>query len=234
MYNDTIKLLNLEQFNLKIEKLETTKIDNILYFHITLTNQKENCPLCCSTPIIKGYVKKKITHSISTNNPCYIIYKARCFLCKTCKSTYYERNPFALKNNQFSTYTILAVLDSLKDHTVTFKNVSNKYNISLNTAINIFDSYVVAKRQPLPETICIDEFYTSKKRQFKYACLFLDFITKKFIYVYPSRRKDKLTSELSFIPKNERLNVKYVIIDMWDTYRDLASIYFPNSKIAVD
>ena len=86
----------------------------------------------------------------------------------------------------------------------------------------------------LPEVICIDEFYTSKKRQFKYACVFLDFISKKIIYIYPSRRKDRLTSELSFIPKNERLNVKYVVIDMWDTYRDLASIYFPNCKIAVD
>ncbi len=126
------------------------------------------------------------------------------------------------------------MLNDLKDHTVTFKNVSIKYNISLNSTINIFDSYVEAKRQTLPEAICIDEFYTSKKSQYKYACLFLDFITKKVIYVYPSRRKDRLTSELSFIPKNERLNVKYVIIDMWDTYRDLARIYFPNSKIAVD
>ena len=62
----------------------------------------------------------------------------------------------------------------------------------------------------------------------------MDFLSKKIIYVYPSRRKDRLTSELSFIPKNERLNVKYVIIDMWDTYRDLSSIYFPNCKIAVD
>ena len=31
MYNDTIKLLNLEQFNLKIKQLETTKVNNILY-----------------------------------------------------------------------------------------------------------------------------------------------------------------------------------------------------------
>ena len=34
--------------------------------------------------------------------------------------------------------------------------------------------------------------------------------------------------------KNERLNVKYALIDMWDTFRDSASIYFPNCKVAVD
>ena len=36
MYNDTIKLLNFEQFNLKIKQLETTKVNNILYCYITL------------------------------------------------------------------------------------------------------------------------------------------------------------------------------------------------------
>ena len=234
MYNDTIKLLNLEQFNLKIKKIDTAKRNNILYCYITLENQKEKCPFCFQNPVINGYRNKKITHSISNNSPCYIIYNARRFYCKTCKHTYYEKNPFALKNDKLSTYTIYAVLNDLKDHTVTFKNVAAKYNISITSVQNIFDSYVDVKRRKLPEVICIDEFYTSRKRQYKYACVFLDFLTKKIIYIYPSRRKDRLTSELSFIPKVERLNVKYVVIDMWDTYRDLAFIYFPNCKVAVD
>lgn len=234
MKNDIIKLLNLEKFNLHINKLDTVKNDNILFCYITLENNKDKCPLCNSEGIVKEYVKKKLTHSISNNNPCFIIYNARRFYCKICKHTYYEKNPFALKNNKLSLYTIYAVLNDLKDHTVTFKNIANKYNISVTSVINIFDSYIVANRRHLPEAICIDEFYTSKKRQYKYACVFMDFLSKKIIYVYPSRRKDRLTSELSFIPKNERLNVKYVIIDMWDTYRDLSSIYFPNCKIAVD
>lgn len=234
MKNDIIKLLNLEKFNLHINKLDTVKNDNILFCYITLENNKDKCPLCNSEGIVKEYVKKKLTHSISNNNPCFIIYNARRFYCKICKHTYYEKNPFALKNNKLSLYTIYAVLNDLKDHTVTFKNIANKYNISVTSVINIFDSYIVANRRHLPEAICIDEFYTSKKRQYKYACVFMDFLSKKIIYVYPSRRKDRLTSELSFIPKNERLNVKYVIIDMWDTYRDLSRIYFPNCKIAVD
>ena len=79
MYNDTIKLLNLEQFNLKIEKIDIAKRNNILYCYITLINQKDKCPLYNSTPIIKEYINKKIKHSISNNNPCFIIYKARRF-----------------------------------------------------------------------------------------------------------------------------------------------------------
>ena len=234
MKSDIIKLLNLEKFNMHIIKLDTVKNDNILFCYIALENNKDKCPVCNSEGTVKEYVKKKLTHPISNNNPCFIIYNARRFCCKICKHTYYEKNPFALKNNKLSLYTIYAVLNDLKDHTVTFKNIANKYNISVTSVINTFDSYIDANRRHLPEAICIDEFYTSKKRQYKYACVFMDFLSKKIIYVYPSRRKDRLTSELSFIPKNERLNVKYVIIDMWDTYRDLASIYFPNCKIAVD
>ena len=92
MNNDIIKLLNLEQFNLKIERIDITKVNNILYVYITLKNLKEACPACSSLPIIHGYKIKTIKHSISNNNPCFIIYKARRFYCKTCKHTYYENN----------------------------------------------------------------------------------------------------------------------------------------------
>ena len=96
MYNDIIKLLNLEQFNIKIKKIETSKINNILYCYITLEPTTSSCPLCGGAKLfIKDYQTKKIIHSISTNNPCFIIYKARRYKCKYCNSIFYERNPFS-------------------------------------------------------------------------------------------------------------------------------------------
>ena len=45
---------------------------------MTLERNTFSCPYCGGTEIsIKDYRKKKIKHSISTNNPCYIIYNAR-------------------------------------------------------------------------------------------------------------------------------------------------------------
>lgn len=41
MNNYIIKLLNLEQFNLKIDKLETIKTNNVLYCYITIINQSD-------------------------------------------------------------------------------------------------------------------------------------------------------------------------------------------------
>lgn len=46
MYNDTIKLLNLEQFNIKFKSIDITKIDNILYCYVVLENITKSCPVC--------------------------------------------------------------------------------------------------------------------------------------------------------------------------------------------
>lgn len=235
MNNDTIKLLNLEQFNLQIKDIFTYKQNNILFCEITLEKNICACPFCnSSNVIVKEYYNKQIKHSISTNNPCFIIYHARRFKCKDCNSTFYEHNPFTNKFDKLSTYTKFAILEALKKHTLTFEAIASNFNVSKNTVINLFDACVDPKRRNLPEVICIDEFYTSKFSQYKYACVFLDFYSSKVIEVYSSRHKNRLSQNLSLIPKTERLNVKYVVIDMWDSYLDLATIYFPNCKVAVD
>ena len=235
MYNDIIKLLNLEQFNIKIKKIETSKINNILYCYITLEPTASSCPLCGGAKLfIKDYQTKRIIHSISTNNPCFIIYNARRYKCTYCNSIFYEHNPFSLKNNKESTYTIYKVLDELKYHTNTFTDVARNLNLSVTTVIRIFDQYVEYHRTKLPNIICFDEVYTSRKSYQKYAFVMADFMTNNIIEIYSSRHKNKLTQNFSNIPKAERDNVDYIIIDMWDTYRDLGEIYFKNAKIAVD
>lgn len=138
------------------------------------------------------------------------------------------------KNNKISNYTKLAVLELLKDHTQTFTAIAKRFNVSVPTVINIFDEEIKIDRLKLPEAICIDEFYTSKSRQYKYACVFLDFASKKIIDVFPSRHSNKLGKELSFIPKMERLVVKFTIIDVYKPYEDLSKRFFRNTKIAVD
>lgn len=235
MYNDIIKLLNLEQFNIKIKKIETSKINNILYCYITLESTASSCPLCGGDKLfIKDYQTKRIIHSISTNNPCFIIYKARRYKCKYCNSIFYERNPFSLKYDKESIYTIYKVLDELKSHTNTFTDVARNLNISVTTVMRIFDQYVEYHRTKLPKIICFDEVYTSRKSCQKYAFVMADFMNNNIIEIYSSRHKNKLTQNFSHIPKAERDNVDYIIIDMWDTYRDLGEIYFKNAKIAVD
>lgn len=54
----------------------------------------------------------------------------------------------------------------------------------------------------------------------------MDFKTKQVIDVYPSRHKYDLIENFMRVPIQERKQVKYVIIDMWDTYKQISSSVF--------
>lgn len=236
MNNDTIKILNLEGINIDLSKSDVIKQDQTILCIIVLTPTDECCPLCGSKSyVIKDYRNKEITHSISTANPCILLYKARRYKCKDCEKVFYENNPFSSNDEKVSTLTRLMILDSLRSHTSTFTSVAKQYKLTVPTIINIFDSYVVCKRKRLPETICMDEIYTSKlSNASKYACVILDFNTKEIVEIYSSRHKYYLMNRFTEISESERSNVKAVVIDMWDTYRDLTRFYLRNAIVAVD
>lgn len=236
MNNDTIKLLNLEDINVDLEKSDITKINNILYCNIVLTPVNEHCPECgCCECTIKDYQSKRINHSISTSSPCIIKYKARRYKCKYCNKIFYEHNPFATPNEKVSTFTRLMVLDALRSHTATFTSVARQYKLTTQTVMNIFDSWVDCKRKTLPSIICIDEIYTNKlSNSSKYAAVLLNFQTRQLVEIYSSRHKAFLANQFTYIPIEERNNVKAIIIDMWDSYKELAHRYFKNSIVSVD
>src|SRR5574344_531301 len=56
----------------------------------------------------------------------------------------------------------------------------------------------------------------------------------KIVDVLKGRDKLTISNYLGAISQEERANVEYVSIDMWDPYRDLATRYFPNAKVCVD
>ena len=236
MNYDTIKLLNLEDINIDLEKSDITKINNVLYCNIVLSTKIENCPVCgCVECSIKDYQSKIISHSISTSSPCILKYKARRYKCKYCNKIFYEHNPFATSNEKVSTFTRLMVLDALRSHTATFTSVARQYKLTTQTVINIFDTWVDCKRKALPSIICIDEIYTNKlSNSSKYAAVLLDFKTRQLVEVYSSRHKAFLANQFTYITLEERNNVKAIIIDMWDSYKELAHRYFKNSIVAVD
>jgi len=235
MYNDIIKLLNFEGFNISFKSIKTAQIDGIIYCYVTLEKNKQTCPICGGNNlIIKDYRTKKLKHSISTCKPCFIIYKARRYKCKCCNKVFYENNSFALKNNKCSVYTTFIVLETLRSHTVTFTDVAKQYNLSTTSIMNIFDQYVVCRRTPLPRILCFDEVYTSRKSYQKYAFVMVDFQKNKIVDVYQSRHLNRLSQNISNITQAEREKVEYIIIDMWDSYRTIGQLYFKNAKIAVD
>jgi transposase len=235
MYDDTIHILQLSHLKDKIEHLDIRVESNQLIAEIRLKQITDVCPRCASSSVsFHEYKYHKIIHSISTGQSCILHYHHRRYRCQTCGKTFGEYNPFVQKYSNIGYYTRLSVLDYLKDFNHTFTDTANLYHISIQSAIDIFDQAVDAKRRVLPEVICIDEVFTNKMNRYKYACILLDFKASKIIDVISTRHKNYLIEYFSRIPKAEKDQVKVFVMDMWESYREAIKLTFPNTLISID
>lgn len=235
MLNDTINILSLESYRDQIETIDLVKENNQLVYEIKQKRRNIPCPTCgLNESNIHSYLIKKIVHSIHNQMTCNLLIKYHRYRCKHCKQVYSEPVMLAKRYETISQYTKLQILDDLRVPTNTFTVIGKKNHISTQTVINLFDQYVEPKRLKLTNVICMDEFYLGKRSKLKYACVLLDFELGDIIEVFDTRHKHKLIDQLLRIPINERVAVQYVIIDMWDSYRDVIHKCFRNAKIAVD
>ena len=226
-------------FHLDNQDIETFDIhhsgDGAMQIDVKLSRKPTQCPVCLQmTTKVKDYSTKKITHSIMTNTKCTINYKARRYVCPRCHKTFYETNPFTVAGSRISLATVYNILEDLRKPNATFTDVGLRYNVSPTTVANLFDSHVSISRRQLPEYLCVDEVYAFQSANSKYVCVLLDFQTHNVIDVLPSRQKRYLMDYLYNIPLKEREHVKVVSFDMWETYRQVSKIMFPNACCAVD
>ena len=235
MYDNNIKLLELNALKHKIESLDIITESNQLIAIIRTNKEPVNCPICAAHKIkFNSYRTKKIIHSVSTQKPCIIHFKQRRYQCLVCGKTFSEFNPFVAPKSNIGHLTKLSILDYLKDFNHTFTDTAKLFNVSIQSVIDIFDKSVNAKRRILPEVICIDEVFTSKMNKYKYACILFDFNKSKIIDVIATRHKNYLIEYFSRIPKEEKDLVRVFSMDMWDSYRDVVKLCFPKALIAVD
>ena len=234
IYDDLL----LEIFNLSAENIQSIRHENKdgkTTLFITLVPTYLECPDCGNKHVkIKGYVDKKITHSVLTDRSCTIMYKARRYVCPVCHTTYYEKNPFVFERMKISILTIQKILEDLKNFNETFSSIGNRYHISPTSVCSIFDQHVDIPRKRLPEYINFDEVYAFKSEYSKYVCVLLDYENQTPIDILPSRRIDYLREYFSKIPIEERKNVKGCCFDMYDAYRTIGRTYFPNASLCVD
>lgn len=217
------------------EKIEYSRGPDCAQFDITLTPRYDHCPLCgTAAPRIKGYVTKKISHSILNERKCRLIYHARRYVCPTCGHTYYEHNPFVFHSMKISAATVINVLTLLKDYNQTFTSVARANGISPTSAASIFDKHVDIPRKTLSEFQNWDEVYAFKSDEGKYVCALLDFKTQTPIDFLKSRNKEYLLRYFRGIPLAERKKVKVICTDLYDTYRQVIHIIFPHALHSAD
>lgn len=218
--------------------------DGALSIKVKLVAKDKFCPICHTKCKIHGYYKRKLKHSTFANKPCIIYYEQRRYICLECCTTSCEQNPFIDTSERITYETKINVLNDLKHPEATYTSVANRYDLSPTKVIRIFDKHINIERKPLPRVLSIDEHYfPNSDHEGKYCCLLMDFETGVMVDIIPDRRKNSLMNYFSKIKlmtmnrntlKSELDNVQFVSIDMYDSYRDIAHIYFSKAKICAD
>jgi transposase len=108
-------------------------------------------------------------------------------------------------------------------------------HISRQNVIDVFDRYIHYSPGPLPEILSFDEKHINKSMTNSvYLFIIVDFKNIALYDIVHSRHKNVLEKYFSKISLEERQKVKYITMDMWEPYLDVAKRYFSNAKIAID
>lgn len=223
---------------------ETVHSDNSITINIKLKVVSKKCPYCRKDAKIHGYTPKKLIHSALANRKCTIVYQERRFRCPNCELTYHENNPFSNSNDCVTYETIHNILKDLKHPEATYTSAARSYNVSKATVLRIFDKYVKIPRKRLTKIISIDEHYFPESDYDALYCfIIMDFMTGEILDVLPDRRTPYLINYFSSIKNDtydfnthtsELNTVKYISMDLYDHYRNIAKAYFPQAIICAD
>lgn len=229
-------LANFLSINPKdIKEIDTFDRDDGNYVTITLNKVDCCCTHCHNTSYtFKEYRIREIKHALFIGKKTTFLLKSRRYRCLECGKTFMEPNILAPRRSKTSYETIMVVLDAARKYNATWKAIGERAHVSDETAINIFDRYVNLPRGKLSKVISIDECYNKHQFDKPYSCIVFDFLNTKIIDVIEDRSKLNLSHYFSKIPREERELVQYVVIDMWEPYLDIATIYFPNATVAID
>ena len=209
--------------NNHIIKLKLIKEDNLYCPHCGLVNS--------FSP--RGSKSQLINHASTLENNITIQLTRKVFMCE-CGKTFKEPNPFTDSKRKNTLQKEIMILKALKNINKSFSDVAEEFNVSVTTVQNIFDSKVDIKRQTLTEVLCVDEVYSKHCGFHKYCFITYSPQLDKILDVLPSRNKEDLCGYFGKIPLDERNNVKFFSMDLYDVYRQVAKLCFPNALISAD
>ena len=235
-FNYITKLFNLDCIkNIDVERTNYSLTNNIPRCDLYLNKTIYECKYCCSDDIkFKEYSLMNIKHSTLNGTLCNITFHRRKYLCEVCSKSTYEELGIFRTHKGISQTLDLEILEKLKDPTLTYKKISNLFNVSTTYVSDIFDKYVSVKRKTFSECVSIDEIYSKKLTKTKYCCILYNPIDNKIIDIVDSRRIESLNSYFYGVNGKERDSVMFFTSDLNETYRTVHNRFFKNSIHAVD
>ena len=231
------KKLNINAEILDLDKSYYSFNTNTCYLTIELYLKKDIniiCPICGSKEIlIRGSKISVIKTSFIDSKNVLVNLHRRIYKCVN-NHSFIQENPLKTEGRKISFQKEYLILTALKDKTRTYSSIAKDFDVSPTYVIDLFDKRVEARRLHLPPVLCIDEVYARKLVKNSYCCVLYAPQWRKIIDVLDTRHKLNLIDYFSRITLEEKSNVQFISMDLWDSYRDVAKLCFPKAKICAD
>lgn len=234
-FNTILLRFGLDSSNFVNKPIDIIKKEDGCIYEIKEEYKKRICPFCNHEFMFVHTYKWmtiKLTTTIGLKEELRIN-RIR-YKCPKCHKTHTFELVGLERNKTISNFVITAIKKEFYE-IQSFTTIANRYDVSLQTVINIFDEYTInMPRLPLPKYLCIDEKHFEGDTNGKYCVVLSDFFTGEVIDVLPDRQMPYLDEYFSSIPLKERNNVEVFITDMYEGYSTVKNKYFKDAMFVID
>jgi transposase len=201
-------------------------------------SEMEVCPKCATqSRSIYDHRNIKIRDEPLGNRGVILELSKRRFWCGRCEKPLTEPVVGIKKGHRTSERFKRAVLWGCESFT-RLKKVQTVYKISPGYVFTVFYQQLELQRRmnnqyPWPATIGLDEHsFRRTKGYVDFASVFIDYKKKRIFEAVDGKSEAILTEKTQSIPGKE--NVKNVVIDMCEAFRNFTKNNFPDAKITID
>jgi transposase len=204
--------------------------ENILHIHLTMEQRIHVCPDCGErTSKVNDYREQKIKDISSFGQFTIIHLRKRRHACPVYGKRFHETVEFLPRYHRITNRLYSYILNEFTE-TRSMKSIARSNNISQTTAARAVD-FVSYTPTELPEVLSIDEF-RGNSGGVNFQCILTNPVNKKIFDILTARSQEYLYWYFSKF--KDRRNVKFVVMDMYKSYKLMAKILFPNATVIVD
>lgn len=229
-------LKEISDLNLDEDKTKVTENKKIIRINAYSNFDNPVCPKCGSTHCVKnGHKQKVIKDCTNYYRLILITLNIKMFKCKDCGKVFLEDTPYKNPYETLTNESIYEIMEQLKYVNNTYESIARSMHLSRQNIIDVFDRYYDYKVGIIPKIISFDEKSNNDENtKSPYIFVIVDFMGRKIYDILPSRHKNTLSKYFEKIPLEQRNSVKFITMDMWQTYKEVAHEFFKNAIIAVD
>ena len=223
------KMFNWEEGSIK----EIENLSSGFLLHLQFSSSISCCPHCHSHKLhIKDYRNQKILLSHWDVSPVFALIHKRRYICTSCHKTFYEPIPGIGRYQRRSNTLINKVLYACSK-LMSFKTVAEMNGVSVSTVIRYFDRLTFQRPLHLPEVLSLDEFRGNAHGQ-RYQVAVNNPQTHEILDILPKRNTVEMIRYFSQFSRKERMNVKFVVMDLSLLFRNVVKTMFPCAVIIGD